>query len=206
MQKDDLPDSSSSQCTELFWQEVPAPPAANASVEPAIPRGYESVVRTEWKYDNQGSGQIAIIATLCGKVCYIHGDTVTDYHGNFREDAYNGWVVIKFDCRGDEWNLKSMVLLRQPDGSYSGPDYKLRNVVITKVSTSRSYQMEQYVYWRLEWQNKRLSWYTPNIINSTDEQFYRWCTRQTLPDDLEYADPGQPMPYDLEYVDPGQPK
>ena len=171
-------DSKAASCTSLsdsLWQAVPAPPAANASVDPK----WDSVVRTEWKYDNQGSGQTAILATLGGKVCYIHGDTVTDYHGSFREDAYNGWVVIKFDCRGDESNLKSMQLLKQPDGSYSGPDYKLRNVVLTKMSESRSYRMHHVgVCWRLEWQNM--------TVNCTGYCNCRWCT---WPD--EYEDPGE---------------
>ena len=116
------------------------------------------MVRTEWKYDNQGSGQIAILVTLCGKVCYIHGDTVTDYHGSFREDADEGWVVIHFDCRGDESDLKSLVLLKQPDGSYSGPDYKLRHVVLTKMSASRAvWSREVGNHWRLEWRNMTVS-------------------------------------------------
>ena len=159
MQTDDLASlSPSSKCTEGFWEEVSAPPAAKASVDPAISRGYESMVRTEWKYDNQGSGQIAILVTLCGKVCYIHGDTVTDYHGSFREDADEGWVVIHFDCRGDESDLKSLVLLKQPDGSYSGPDYKLRHVVLTKMSASRAvWSREVGNHWRLEWRNMTVS-------------------------------------------------
>ena len=186
MQKDESSESGfwanedkAASCTSLsdhsVWQAVPAPAG---SVDPI----WQSVVRTEWKYDNQGSGQTAILVTLMGKVCYIHGDTVTDYHGSFREDAYNGWVVIKFDCRGDESNLKSMQLLKQPDGSYSGPDYKLRNVVLvvlTKMSESRSYRMHHVgVCWRLEWQNM--------TVNCTGYCTCRWCT---WPDEL--PDPGE---------------
>ena len=110
---------------------------------------------------------------------YQHGDTVTDYHGSFREYADVGWVVIKFDCRGDESNLKSMQLLKQPDGSYSGPDYKLRNVVLTKMSTSRSYRIHPVgVHWRLEWQNM--------TVNCTGYCTCRWCT---WPDELQ--NPGE---------------
>ena len=129
------------------WDLLSAAPAANASAGPAAPT--LGPVRTEWKYDNQGNGQIGILSTLRGEVSYQHGGTVTDYHGSFREDTDESWVVIKFDCRGDESDLKSMVLLKPPDGSYSGPDYKLRNVVLTKMSASRSFwSREVGMHWR----------------------------------------------------------
>ena len=89
---------------------------------------------------------------------YQHRGTVTDYHGSFREDADGGWVVIHFDCRGDESDVKSLVLLKQPDGSYSGPDYKLRHVVLTKMSASRAvWSREVGNHWRLEWRNMTVS-------------------------------------------------
>ena len=148
--------STPSMTSSSPWDLLSAAPAANASAGPAAPT--LGPVRTEWKYDNQWNGQVGILFTLRGQVSYQHRGTVTDYHGSFREDADGGWVVIHFDCRGDESDLKSLVLLKQPDGSYSGPDYKLRHVVLTKMSASRAvWSREVGNHWRLEWRNMTVS-------------------------------------------------
>ena len=87
--------------------------------------------RTEYRYDNTTNHQTGVMYECRGQVSYQYRDT-TSYHGNFVENHDVATVVVVFDCKGDRHNLKSTVLLKRPDGSYSGWDYAVRWVVLTK--------------------------------------------------------------------------
>ena len=104
--------------------------------------------RTEYRYENTTNHKTGVLYECRGQVGYQYRDTITAYHGNFFENHDEATIGVVFDCDGGRHNLKSTVLLKRPDGSYSGWDYAARWVVLTKIGQSR--YCSNCRVWRIE--------------------------------------------------------
>ena len=88
-------------------------------------------------YENTDNHTTGVLYECHGQISYQYRDTVTAYHGIFVENHDEATIGVVFDCDGGRHNLKSTVLLKRPDGSYSGWDYAVRWAVLTKIGQSR---------------------------------------------------------------------
>ena len=87
---------------------------------------------TQYKYDNGDlSGAVAtgVIWECNGQVKYQSAYGVTEWHWSM-EHRVDGFVELRFNCRGSGHPLRTVMLLRQTEGLYKGYDYAARHITL----------------------------------------------------------------------------
>ena len=94
-------------------------------------------VMTKYKYENLSTSMPPAILYECnGHVKWQSRNVITGWHGEFPHGPMNE-LHITFDCRGDKTNLKSVVVERTSEMTWTGLDYRLRKIRMTRLETTQ---------------------------------------------------------------------
>ena len=97
---------------------------------------------TTWSYKNLDINMpAAILYDFEGKNCWQQKNEVTPWHGEIRRNGNPGLpheIVLRFDCRGNEAILKTVLLTPLGD-RWVGLDYACRRIELTQISRRQWY-------------------------------------------------------------------
>ena len=79
-----------------------------------------------FEHRNDHQQKTSLLFESTGKIMFESGNTVTEWHGCFREDAMG--AILFFSCKGDTANMKSTRLFLIGPGQYTGFDHEQETI------------------------------------------------------------------------------
>ena len=91
-----------------------------------------SLRMTQYRYENgdlSGAVKSGVIWECLGQVTYQSPWGATDWHGSMEHRA-DGFVELRFNCRGSGHPLRTVMFLRQTESLYKGYDDAARHITL----------------------------------------------------------------------------